>query len=306
MHGRKSLLFSRICAARYLYLMLLPAIAYYAIFKYEPMAGLVLAFKKYYANLGIFGSPWVGMSNFQRIFITPDAVNAIVNTLQISLCRLVFEFPMAILLALLLNEMRAPRLKRIYQTVYTFPHFLSWVVVGTMVTNIFASNGSINAVVSALGGERVNFLSSRALFRPLLYLTANWKEMGWSAIIYMATIAGIDPTLYEAATVDGANRFQQMLHVTLPGLQQTIVVLFILAVGKMMNAGFDQIFNLQNSAVKSVSEIIDTYIYTITFQSMPNYGFSTAVGMFKAVINFALLLTCNQVAKKVSGKGLFT
>lgn len=138
------------------------------------------------------------MSNFQRIFITPDAVNAIVNTLQISLCRLVFEFPMAILLALLLNEMRAPRLKRIYQTVYTFPHFLSWVVVGTMVTNIFASNGSINAVVSALGGERVNFLSSRALFRPLLYLTANWKEMGWSAIIYMATIAGIDPTLYEA------------------------------------------------------------------------------------------------------------
>ena len=202
--------------------------------------------------------------------------------------------------------MRAPRLKRIYQTVYTFPHFLSWVVVGTMVTNIFASNGSINAVVSALGGERVNFLSSRALFRPLLYLTANWKEMGWSAIIYMATIAGIDPTLYEAATVDGANRFQQMLHVTLPGLQQTIVVLFILAVGKMMNAGFDQIFNLQNSAVKSVSEIIDTYIYTITFQSMPNYGFSTAVGMFKAVINFALLLTCNQVAKKVSGKGLFT
>ena len=299
--AKKSFVFANLCST-----VSVPDAPPGAIFKYEPMAGLVLAFKKYYANLGIFGSPWVGMSNFQRIFITPDAVNAIVNTLQISLCRLVFEFPMAILLALLLNEMRAPRLKRIYQTVYTFPHFLSWVVVGTMVTNIFASNGSINAVVSALGGERVNFLSSRALFRPLLYLTANWKEMGWSAIIYMATIAGIDPTLYEAATVDGANRFQQMLHVTLPGLQQTIVVLFILAVGKMMNAGFDQIFNLQNSAVKSVSEIIDTYIYTITFQSMPNYGFSTAVGMFKAVINFALLLTCNQVAKKVSGKGLFT
>lgn len=302
---RKRSWYSKLWEARYLYLMLLPAIGYYAIFKYEPMTGLVLAFKKYLANCGIWGSPWVGLNNFRRIFITPDALTAISNTLQISLCRLIFEFPLPILLALLINEMRGPRLKRVYQTVYTFPHFLSWVVVGTMVTNMFAGSGTINAAIELLGGERINFLSNKELFRPLLYMTASWKEMGWSAIIYMATISGIDPTLYEAATVDGATRLQQTWHVTLPGIKQTIVVMFILAVGHMMDAGFDQIFNLQNSAVKSVSEIIDTYIYNITFNATPNYGFSTAVGMFKSVINFVMLLLCNGITKKISGKGLF-
>lgn len=305
MPKRKNLFWTRLWRARYLYLMLLPAAAYYAVFKYEPMAGLLLAFKKFYANKGIFGSPWVGLNNFKRIFITPDAVTAIINTLQISLCRLVFEFPFPILLALLINEMRSNKLKRVYQTIYTFPHFLSWVVVGTMMTNMFAGYGTINAFIALIGGERINFLSNQSLFRPFLFMTANWKEMGWSAIIYMATITSIDPTLYEAATVDGANRLQQTWHITLPGIKQTIVIMFILAVGHMMDAGFDQIFNLQNSAVKGVSEIIDTYIYNITFKTTPNYGFSTAVGMFKSVINFIMLLLCNGLTKKISGKGLF-
>jgi len=305
MEKRKRTLAHKIWDARYLYLLLIPAILYYVVFKYEPMSGLVLAFKKYLANRGIWGSPWIGLKNFQRIFITPDAVTAIFNTLEISVCRLIFEFPFPILLALLINEMRGRNTKRIYQTIYTFPHFLSWVVVGAMVTNMFANSGSINAMIAHLGGERVSFLSDPGSFRPLLYITSNWKEMGWSAIIYMATITGIDPTLYEAATVDGANRLQQTWHVTLPGIKGTIVVLFILAVGHMMNAGFDQIFNLQNSAVKKVSEIIDTYIYNITFKATPNYGFSTAVGMFKSIINFVLLLLCNGLTKKITGKGLF-
>ncbi|NLC29251.1 MAG: sugar ABC transporter permease, partial [Chloroflexi bacterium] len=184
-------------------------------------------------------------------------------------------------------------------------HFLSWVVVGAMVTNMFANSGSINQVIALLGGGRINFLASTDSFRPLLYVSANWKEAGWSAIIYMATITGLDPALYEAATVDGANRLQQTWYVTIPGISSTIVVLLILAVGRMMNAGFDQIFNLQNSAVKGVSEIIDTYIYNITFRTTPDYGFSTAVGMFKSVINFTMLLLANTLVKRISGKGLF-
>ncbi len=286
--------------------MLTPAVLYYVVFKYEPMSGLVLAFKKFLANRGIWGSSWVGIKNFQRIFITPDALIAIINTIEISLSRLVFEFPFPILLALMINEMKGTRTKRLYQTIYTFPHFLSWVVVGTMVSNMFASNGTINQLIAMLGGTRINFLANPQSFRPLLYTMSNWKEMGWSAIIYMASISAVDPTLYEAAKVDGANRLQQTWHVTLPGIQQTIVVLFVLAVGRMMNAGFDQIFNMQNSAVKGVSEIIDTYIYNITFRATPDYGFSTAVGMFKSIINFILLLICNSMMRRVSGKGLFT
>jgi putative aldouronate transport system permease protein len=285
--------------------MLIPAISYYLVFKYEPMSGLVLAFKRYLANRGIWGSPWVNLKNFQRIFITPDAIGAIINTLEISIGRLIFEFPIPIMLALMVNEIRGRRIKRLYQTIYTFPHFLSWVVVGAMVTNMFANSGSINQVIALLGGERINFLASTDSFRPLLYVSANWKEAGWSAIIYMATITGLDPALYEAATVDGANRLQQTWYVTIPGISSTIVVLLILAVGRMMNAGFDQIFNLQNSAVKGVSEIIDTYIYNITFRTTPDYGFSTAVGMFKSVINFTMLLLANTLVKRISGKGLF-
>ena len=304
-HSRQPLRL-RIWRARYLYLMLIPVILYYVIFKYEPMAGLVLAFKRYLANKGIWGSPWVGLNNFKRIFITPDALRSIINTFQISLCRLIFEFPFPLILALLVNEMRGRHTKRIYQTIYTFPHFLSWVVVGTMVTNILSNSGAINTVIALFGGQRINFLSNNSFFRPLLYITANWKEMGWSAIIYMAAITGVDMSLYEAATVDGANRFQQTWHVTLPGIKQTIVVLFILAVGHMMNAGFDQVFNLQNSAVKASSDIIDTYIYDITFKTTPDYGFSTAVGMFKSVINFSMLLICNTVVKRINnGRGLF-
>lgn len=301
----KRLLYHRIWNARFLYLMLIPAISYYLVFKYEPMTGLVLAFKRYLANRGIWGSPWVNLKNFQRIFITPDAIGAIINTLEISIGRLIFEFPIPIMLALMVNEIRGRRIKRLYQTIYTFPHFLSWVVVGAMVTNMFANSGSINQVIALLGGGRINFLASTDSFRPLLYVSANWKEAGWSAIIYMATITGLDPALYEAATVDGANRLQQTWYVTIPGISSTIVVLLILAVGRMMNAGFDQIFNLQNSAVKGVSEIIDTYIYNITFRTTPDYGFSTAVGMFKSVINFTMLLLANTLVKRISGKGLF-
>ena len=289
--------------ARYIYLLLIPALLYFAVFHYGPMNGVVLAFKKYNARLGIWGSPSVGWANFERIFRTPDALTAIKNTFEINLSRLVFQFPAAIIL--LLNEMRGTRMKRIYQTVYTFPHFLSWVVVSSILSNFLASGGLVNSIIVNMGGSRINFLADTSLFRPLLYLTHNWKEMGWDSIIYMAAIAAIDPTLYEAATVDGAGRMQQVFHVTLPSILSTIVILFILQVGRIMNAGFEQIFYMQNAAVMKVSDVLDTYIYAITFKATPNYGFSAAVGLFKSVINLFMLLLANFAVKKASGSGLF-
>ncbi|MDL2318101.1 ABC transporter permease subunit [Eubacteriales bacterium OttesenSCG-928-A19] len=292
--------------ARYIYLLLIPGILYFAIFHYGPMGGLVLAFKKYSARLGIFGSEWVGLANFRRIFVTPDAVAAIKNTLVINFSRMLFQFPVPIVLALLLNEMRGTRFKRIYQTIYTFPHFLSWVVVSTILINILSNGGAINAVIASLGGQRINFLADKSLFRPLLYITHNWKEMGWNSIIYIAAITSIDPTLYEAAIVDGANRGRQMWHVTLPGIRPTIVVLFILTVGRIMNSGFEQIFYMQNAAVRAISDILDTYVYRITFQATPNYGFSTAVGLFKSVINLIMIVLANRAVKWLGGNGLFS
>ena len=295
----------RIFQARYLYLLLIPGLLYFFFFHYQPMAGLVLAFKKYNAKAGIWGSAWIGLSNFKRIFSTPDAIQAIRNTFVINFSRLIFQFPAPILLALLLNEMRGTRLKCVYQTVYTFPHFLSWIIVSTLLTNFFSNGGMVNSVIAAVGGNKINFLSNTGLFRAFLYLTANWKEMGWNAIIYMAAITGIDPTLYEAATVDGASCLQQAWHVTLPGIRSTIITLFILQVGRVMNSGFEQVFYLQNPAVKEVSDILDTYVYNITFLANPNYGFSTAVGFFKSVINLCMLIVANRVVKTISGEGMF-
>lgn len=305
MTGRKLSLSRRIWKNRYVYLMLVPCILYFAIFDYGPMYGLILSFKKYSAKLGIWGSPWVGLTNFERIFITNTAKQAIINTLEISFARMLFQFPVPILLAILIDEMPSGKCKKIYQTVYTFPHFLSWVVVGTIMTNLFSNGGAINLLLGKTGIEPVPFLSSKTLARPMLYITANWKGMGWSSIIYLAAITSIDPTLYEAAYIDGAGRWKRIWYITIPSIANTIVVMLILDLGGLMNAGFEQIYNLSNSVIKESVDIIDTYIHDITFNATPNYGFSTAVGLFKSVINFALLLSANAVAKKIRGSGLF-
>lgn len=292
--------------ARYLYLLLLPSFVWLLVFCYGPMYGVFMAFVDYKAKYGVFGSKFVGLDNFRRIFSTPDAVRSIVNTIEISVSRLIITFPIPIILAILFNEMPGKRIKKVYQTVFTFPHFLSWVILSNILINFLASTGAVNSVIQNLGFERINFLGNPKLFRPLLYITDIWKEAGWSAIIYMAAIAGIDMSLYDAAKVDGANRLQQIWHVTLPGIKTTIVVLFILAVGGLMNAGFDQIFNLRNDVVKSAGQIIDSYVYDITFLSKPDYSFSTAIGLFKSVINFVLLLIANKVVALFNeGQGMF-
>ena len=291
-------------SAKYIYVFLLPGLIYYGIFRYGPMYGLLMAFQDYNARLGVMGSPWVGLKHFQRMFITPNSISALVNTFVISFSRLLIEFPAPILLALLLNEMRGRRMKRIYQTLFTFPHFLSWVIVSSILKTMLGNNGVVNALIAFFGGERVNFLATPSLFRGILYITSIWKEAGWSAILYIAAIAGVYPEYYEAAIVDGASRLQRIWHVTLPGIRPTIAVLFILSVGNVMNGGFDQIFNMRNGAVGRVADILDTYVYDITFKATPNYSFSTAVGMFKSVVNLAMLLGANGVVKRLSGEGL--
>ena len=305
LYGPKKSLARQIWDARWLYLLILPGVLYFVVWHYMPMEGILLAFKKYNARLGIWGSEWVGLKNFKRIFITPAAIKAILNTLRVSLSRLVIEFPAPIILALLLNEVVGKRFKKVLQTVYTFPHFLSWVIVSIIVSNFLSNAGFFNSLLRELGFESVNFLADKALFRPLIYFTSIWKEVGWSSIIYMAAIANVDPALYEAAELDGAGRLQQAWHITVSSIRDTIVLMFIMSVGGMMNAGFDQIFNMSNDVVKEAGQIIDTYVYDITFLSAPNYGFSTAVEVFKAVINLILMLLANKVSKKATGNALF-
>ena len=302
--GDSKLLRKRIWKARYIYLMLLPGIIWFLVWCYLPMDGIILAFKQYNARLGILGSPFVGLRNFERIFITPAAIQSIKNTLQISLTRLVVEFPVPILVALLLNEIRHKYGKKFLQTIFTFPHFMSWVIVAVVVQNFFSANGFVNQILNTFGAEPISVLSDKVLFRPLLYLTSNWKEAGWSAIIYLAAITGVDQSLYEAAEIDGASRFQRAWHITLGCIRPTIVIMFIMAVGNTMNAGFDQIFNMQNDVVKDVARIIDTYVYEITFQTAPDYGFSAAVGILKSGVNLILMFLANFVCRKISGTGL--
>lgn len=303
---RKSRLAHSIWSARYLYLMLIPFFIWLILFEYIPMAGNVLAFKDFKATEGIFGSPWVGLKHFERIFATPAAVKAIINTIVLSLQRILFEFPVPIILALITTEMRGRKVKKIFQTILTFPHFLSWVVVSAILISLFSEAGAINSVLTALGLDSIPFLSDSDFFRGMLFATHNWKEMGWASIIYMATISSIDPGLYEAAEIDGASKLRQVWHITLPALRPLISMRLILKVGSIMNAGFGQILTMRNSVVSSDVQILDTYIYDRTFNALPNYGFSTAVGLFKGVINFALLMIANQVVGKLTGEKMWS
>ncbi|MCM3629549.1 ABC transporter permease subunit [Paenibacillus glycanilyticus] len=289
---------------RYLYLLLLPTLLYYALFQYLPMYGVLLAFKDFHIREGILGSPWIGLSNFKELVGQSDFWKAFWNTVYISCGRIIFEFPVAIILALMINEVAREKLKKFYQTVYTFPHFISWVIISGIMFNFLGSAGVLNELLALLGFEKVTFLTDPSLFRPIVFISSIWKEVGWSAIIYLAAIAGINPELYEAAYVDGAGRFQQLLSVTWPSIRGTAGILLILAVGNAMNGGFDQIFNLYNPGVYSTGDIIDTYVYRSAFDSGLGFGVTTAIGLFKAVLNFALLYSANFIVKRLGGEGL--
>jgi len=287
-----------------IYLLILPAITWYILFAYYPMAGLQLAFKTYKVRQGIWGSPWAGLQNFTAVFRDVSFIRSIWRTLFINLGRLLFCFPAPIILALMLNEVRVGKTKKFMQVVYTFPQFLSWVIVASIMTNLLSTDGLVNSALYAMGSDRINILGSENLFVPILYLTDIWKSAGYASIIYLAAISGIDQDQYEAARIDGASRWKTLTHVTFPNLLPTISILFILTTGNLMTAGFDQIFNLSNAATKNVAEILDMYIYRVTFQSSADFGFSTAVSLFRSVVNLTLLVVANKGSKMMGGSGL--
>jgi putative aldouronate transport system permease protein len=296
-------LWKRVREYRYLYLLLLPLIAFYLIFSYVPMYGITLAFKTFDYSKGIIGSPWNGFQNFREVFADVDFINAFRNTVVISLGRLLIEFPVPIVLALLLNEISKSRLKRVYQTILTFPHFLSWVVLSGIIISIFSDQGTANQILGVLGMEKNQVLAQNGSFVALLFISNIWKEAGWSTILYLASIAGINPELYEAAVIDGANRFQQMKAITWPTVKSTALILLILAVGNVMNGGFDQIFNMYNPGVYERADIIDTFVYRSAFTDSSGFGFTTTVGLMKSVVNFILLYGTNAIVKAMGGEG---
>lgn len=286
------------------YLLALPAIVWYIVFCYLPMGGLSLAFKDYKVKFGIWGSPWVGQDNFELLFNDPAFFNSVKMTLWINLVELLLCFPAPILLAVLFNELRMNRYKHCLQTVFIFPHFLSWVIVGSLLKNFLSMDGVINGMMSSLGIARYSFLGDKDLFRPIIYLSSIWKEVGWDSIIYLSAITGIDAQQYEAAEIDGANRLQRIAYITIPGILPTVSIMLILRMGSMMGGHFDQIFNLQNDIISSAAETLNAYIYRITFRRTPSYGFSTAVSLFSSVINMILLVSANKLSEHFGGTGL--
>ena len=289
---------------RYLYLLMAPAIIYLIMIDYSAMYGLLLAFKDFNASLGIMKSPFVGLKHFEGMFTDPYFRYVLYNTVVISFGRIIFTFPVPVIIALMFNEIKGTRLKKTLQTAYTFPHFLSWVIVSGVILNFLNYTGPLNSLIASLGGERQIFLGNKKLIIPILYITDIWKESGWGSIIYMAAITGINAELYEAADLDGASRLDKIWHVTLPCIRGTILVMLILRVGSILNGGFDQIFNMSNTVVQQTIDILDTYIYRITFQQAPDFSYSTAVGLFKSVIGFAMVMIVNQIAKKFEGTGI--
>ncbi|OIB00804.1 protein lplB [Paenibacillus sp. LC231] len=298
-------LLSEIKKHRMIYTLLLPGLIWLLLFAYLPMGGLSLAFKDYKANMGIWGSPWVGFENFKYVFRDPTFIDAVWRTLYINIIKLAITFPVPIILALMLNELRMGRMKKAFQTVLTFPHFLSWIIVSGIVINVLSYDGLVNSTLALLGLPTINFLGSEGTFIPMILMTDIWKSAGWGAIVYLAAISGIDQDQYESAQIDGATRMQQMFRITLPNIMPTVTIMFILSVGGLMSSGFDQIFNLANAATKNVSEVLDVYIYRITFQSSTDFSFSTAVSLFRSLVNMVLLLLADRVAKKMGGDGLF-
>lgn len=288
------------------YLMLLPGLVYFVLLKYAPMYGVLIAFKDFKIKKGIMGSAWADpwYANFKTFFTSTYCTRLLSNTLTISLTKLVLSSFMSVFFALLLNECQMKRYKRVVQTISYMPHFLSWVIIyGIVYLFCSESSGYINRIIRAVSGTTVPFLTSNAYFRGVLYFTEIWKNTGYASIIYMSVIVGIDPGLYEAARIDGASRWQRICHITLPAIRSTFVMLLIMNIGKIMNAGFDQIYVFYSPQVYQSGDIIDTYVYRAGLEEM-RYGLSTAVGLFKNVIGFTLVFVTNKIAQKW-GEGLW-
>ncbi|WP_081823927.1 ABC transporter permease [Paenibacillus sp. UNC451MF] len=302
---KRGKLFQAYWKNKYLVLLFIPAVIYYILFHYVPIYGILIAFKDYKFSQGIWGSKWVGFDHFKDLFELGSFWEVFRNTFIISTYKLVFGFPAPILLALLLNEVRVIMFKRFVQTVSYLPHFLSWVVLsGLFVQFLSPSIGPINILLQSLGMKPIYFLADPNWFRSVLVATDIWKDIGWGTIVYLAALTSINPELYEASTVDGANRFQNIFYITLPSMAPIITIMFIFAVGRLVNDDFDQVFNMYNSAVYSVGDVLSTYTYRKGLVGM-EYSFATAVGLFKNVVAFTLIYITNAIAKRINDYGLW-
>ena len=288
-----------------LYLLLIPGLIFIIIFRYTPMYGLVIAFQDYNIFEGVKGSQWVGLQQFEKLFHSAQFLQVLTNTLLISIYKIVILFPIPIFIAVVLNEIRSMFFKRSVQTIIYLPHFLSWVIVSGLVINVLSpSTGIINNVIVSLGGSPISFLMDNHWFRSVIVFSEGWKEIGYSAIIYIASIAGIDQEQYEAAKVDGASRIMKILHITIPGIWSIILLMFILRLGSILNDNMEQILLLYNSVVYQTGDVIGTYVYRVGL-GQQDYSFSTAVGLFDSVIGFILVMSGNFISKKSTDRSVW-
>ena len=287
-----------------LHLMILPGLLFILIFKYMPLGGITIAFKEFLPGKGIWGSPWVGLENFEYMLALPDTKRVMWNTLFIAAAKILINFPVPIIISILLNEVKNHRFKRSVQTIIYLPYFISWVILAGIIQDLFAKEGLINQFLGIFGAEPVFFLGNKYAFLGVLIGTDVWKNFGYNTVVYLAAITGIDGTLYEAAKIDGANRFQQIWNVTLPGIAPIVVLMMILNLGNVLNAGFEQIFNLYNPLVYETADIIDTFVYRISLVEA-NYSLGTAVGLLKSVVSFILIVTSYKIANKYSDYTVF-
>jgi len=303
--GKFMLLMKQIYKHRALMLMLLVGLVYYAVFHYAPLAGIQIAFRDFKVRDGIWGSEWVGLKWFRKMWMGPSFVTVFKNTLILSVYKFVTGFPAPILFALLLNELRNKWFKKIIQTVSYLPHFLSWVILAGVFMQILSpSTGAVNIIIKFFGGQPIYFLGNSQYFRGTMVMLSIWKGIGWGSIIYLATLSGISPELYEAAVIDGAGRFKQAIHITLPSLLPVISIMFIMNIGSVINDDFDQIYNLYNENVYDVADVISTYVYRQGLVKM-EYSYSSAVGLFKNVISFGLIIITNTITSRISEYGIW-
>lgn len=285
---------------KYLYILSLPGFIYLILFAYKPMIGILMAFQDYNIVQGITGSPWVGLKHFETFFSGADFWPIMINTIKISLLQLLFGFPAPILLAVIFNEINCKLFKRTAQTISYLPHFLSWVTIAAMMTTILSpSSGLVNNILVKLGFQPIYFLAEKKMFVPLLIISNIWKEIGWGTVIYLASLTGLNKEIGEAAVVDGCTRIQKIIYINIPHLMSTVAVMLILRMGSILNAGFDQIFNLYSPATYDVAEILDTYVYKLGIQGF-QYSLSTAIGLFKSVVGIIMVLVTNWLTEKLS------
>jgi putative aldouronate transport system permease protein len=286
------------------YVFVLPAVAFYLIFRYSPLYFLQIAFKDFRLTRPLNMTPWVGFKYFEQLFTAFEFWSAFKNTIIISLLKLTFAFPVPILLALLLNEVKNPMAKRIYQTILYLPHFISWVIVGSIIYSFTAvPDGLFNKFIILFGQKPIVFLGQKSMFQPILVISEIWKDSGWGTILYLAAITRISVDLYEAARIDGASRLQQIFYITLPGIKDVIAVLLILQVGNILNVGFEQVLVLQNDMVLSVGDTLDTLVYR-TGLLRARYSYATAAGLFKGIVALIMILSANTISKKIGEEGL--